>query len=100
MNIQEKRFGNMPKRKGLIVEKWQAEKQAIKDSKKVLLDLDSSGDNMSLSKNEGDLKNGFGCPDCGNELEDLANSGILESFPAQKEVICKCGFHGTRYVTD
>jgi DNA-directed RNA polymerase subunit RPC12/RpoP len=69
---------------------------------KKLISLKNSYDNMSPSKdkNYGDLRNGFQCPDCGKELSDLKNSGILESMPAQKQVVCKCGFQGTRYVTD
>jgi len=106
----------MPTRKKQIVENYLAEKAARKEaiqkrdgiyipsvraeSPKKLISLEHSYDYMSHSKNYGDLRNGFQCPDCGKELCDLEGSGVLESFPAKKQVICNCGFTGTRYVTD
>ena len=94
-----KRFAGMPARKQAIVEKFHKE-LAAKRKKAVLLSLEESRDNMSHSKWEGDLHNGFACPKCGEELEDENGGGIFESMPAQKGVECICGFYGTRYVTD
>jgi predicted RNA-binding Zn-ribbon protein involved in translation (DUF1610 family) len=71
-----------------------------------LIPLDKSRENLTLAEEnpKEDYKNGFACPNCGEELYDDANAGILESMPAQKEVICKnknkCGFRGTRYVAN
>ena len=68
-----------------------------------LLKLDSSMSNLTMTSeaySEVNQKNGFECPTCGEELEDDGTSGLLESMPQQKKVVCKCGFSGRRFVAN
>lgn len=71
-------------------------------AQKTLLPLDTSRDNMTLADEQAkeNYKNGFACPTCNEELYDDVSEGILESCPAQKQVVCNCGFKGTRYVSN
>ena len=67
-----------------------------------LLKLESSRDNLTFTSETSNVNenNGFACPKCGEELVDDASAGLLESMPQQKEVLCKCGFKGRRYVAN